>query len=162
MRFIVLFFSILMSGLIQAQPAQRMSADEIVDKLAPPAKTRSLGQRAFRLEPRKLDFQIGFDFDSTKIRPDSLPQLEEIARAMTADRLASLRFKVEGHTDAVGTASYNENLSDRRARSVVEFLKARGIDASRLEAEGKGMRELADSANPQSAVNRRVRIVTID
>jgi len=162
MRYLVFFLSVLMSGLIHAQPAQRISADEIVDKLAPPARTRSLGQRAFTLQPRKLDFQIGFDFDSAKIRPDSLPQLEEIARALTADRLMSVRFKIEGHTDAVGTASYNENLSDRRARSVVDFLKARGIDSTRLESEGKGMRELADPANPQSAVNRRVRIVTID
>ena len=143
-----------------------MSAEEIIEQLAAPpeqqVKTRSLAGRAFRLEPRKLDFQIGFDFDSASIRPESVPQLEEIARAMKAERLGAMRFRIEGHTDATGTAAYNESLSSRRARSVSDFLQKLGISATRLEAEGRGMRELADHANPYSATNRRVRIVTID
>lgn len=147
------------------QAPRTLSAEEIVEQLAAPPeppRTRSLAARAFRLEPRKLDFQIGFDFDSAKIRPESGPQLEEIARAMKAERLASVRFRIEGHTDATGTAAYNESLSDRRAKAVSDFLQRLGISASRLEAEGRGMRELADQANPRSAANRRVRIVTID
>jgi outer membrane protein OmpA-like peptidoglycan-associated protein len=160
-RFLLLLIT-LASVAVQAQPTRTLSADEIVEQLAAPPRTRSLGQRAFRLEPRKLDFQIGFDFDSARIRSDSVPQLEEIVRAMNADRLASIRFRIEGHTDGVGTAVYNEALSDRRAKAVVEFLQSRGVVTSRLEAEGKGMRELADPANPQAAINRRVRIVTID
>jgi outer membrane protein OmpA-like peptidoglycan-associated protein len=160
-RFLLLLIT-LASMAVQAQPTRTLSADEIVEQLAAPPRTRSLGQRAFRLEPRKLDFQIGFDFDSARIRSDSVPQLEEIVRAMNAERLASIRFRIEGHTDGVGTAVYNEALSDRRAKAVVEFLQSRGVFTSRLEAEGKGMRELADPANPQAAVNRRVRIVTID
>jgi outer membrane protein OmpA-like peptidoglycan-associated protein len=162
MKFLCIILVMLMPAIGHAQAAQKMSAEEIVEQLSPAFKTRSLSQRAFRLEPRKLDFQIGFDFDSAKVRPDSVPQLEEIARAMNAERLASVRFKIEGHTDAVGTSAYNDNLSDRRARSVVDFLKSKGVDPQRLEAEGKGMRDLADSANPRSAINRRVRIVTID
>lgn len=150
---------------VQAHDAPALRADEIIERLAPPAeasRTRSLGARAFRLEPRKIDFQIGFDFDSARIRGDSAPQLEEIARAMNAARLADIRFRIEGHTDATGAAAYNDALSERRARSVVDFLHARGVSAARLEAQGKGMRELADPANPGAAVNRRVRIVTLD
>ncbi len=147
-----------------AEPVKPISADEIVDRLAPPggARTRALSTRAFKLEPRKLDFQIGFDFDSARIRAESTQQLDEIARAMATERLLAVRFRIEGHTDGVGTADYNESLSHRRARAVVDFLKAAGIDGARLEFAGKGMRELADPSNPQAAVNRRVRIVTLD
>lgn len=152
-------------ALAQNSAAQTLRADDIVERLAPPAdtvRTRSMGARAFRLEPRKLDFQIGFDFDSARIGAESAPQLDEIAKAMSAERLAATRFRIEGHTDATGTSAYNDSLSERRARAVVEFLQARGIAVSRLEAEGKGMRELADPNNPGAAANRRVRIVTLD
>ncbi len=147
-----------------AQPSNALKAEEIIERLAaPPAsRTRSLGTRAFKLEPRMIDFQIGFDFDSARIRPDGIAQLEEIARALQAERLAELRFRVEGHTDAAGTATYNDSLSERRARAVVEFLAARRIDVERLKPEGRGMRDLAEPGNPLSAANRRVRIVTID
>lgn len=147
-----------------AQPIPALKAEEIIERLAPPPapRTRSLGTRAFKLEPRTIDFQIGFDFDSARIRPDSIAQLDEIARALQAERLSELRFRVEGHTDAAGTAAYNDSLSERRARAVVEFLTARHIDADRLKPEGRGMRELAEPRNPLSAANRRVRIVTID
>jgi OOP family OmpA-OmpF porin len=164
MRRLIILLITAVSISAQAQPSKPIGADEIVDRLAPPpaARTRSLGQRAFRIEPRTLDFQIGFDFDSAKIRPDGISQLEEIVRAMNAERLKGIRFRIEGHTDAVGTAAYNEALSDRRARAVMDFLRTQGVVASRLEAEGKGMRELADPSQPNAAVNRRVRIVTID
>lgn len=168
MKKLSFIFAALMASslvLVQNSAAQALRADEIVERLAPPAdtvRTRSLGARAFRLEPRKLDFQIGFDFDSAKIRAESAPQLEEIAKAMSTERLAATRFRIEGHTDATGTVAYNDSLSERRAKSVVEFLQTRGIALSRLEAEGKGMRELADPNNPGAAVNRRVRIVTLD
>jgi len=152
-------------SLAQAPGPRHLSADEIVEKLAPrpEVRTRSMGgSRTLRVEPRQVDFQIGFDFDSARIRPDSIAQLEDLVRAMRADQLATQRFRIEGHTDAAGTPAYNEDLSQRRARAVLDFLVARGISIDRLMAEGRGMRELIDTANPLSAENRRVRVVARD
>ena len=98
---------------------------------------------------------------SVGAQPSRTLSADEIVE-QNAERLASIRFRIEGHTDGVGTAVYNDALSDRRAKAVVEFLQARGVGVARLEAEGKGMRELADPSNPKAAANRRVRIVTID
>jgi outer membrane protein OmpA-like peptidoglycan-associated protein len=81
---------------------------------------------------------------------------------MRADQLSTQRFRIEGHTDAAGTPSYNEDLSQRRALAVLDFLVARGVRVDRLAAEGRGMRELLDAANPLSAENRRVRVVARD
>lgn len=145
------------------QSLKPMLSNEIVERLAPPAvRSRSIRERGFSLEPRKIDFEINFDFDSARIKTDSLPQLEEIARAMAEERLSQVRFRVEGHTDGVGTTAYNDDLSSRRARAVVDFLKTKGIRADRLEAEGRGMRELVDRENPKAASNRRVRVVAMD
>jgi outer membrane protein OmpA-like peptidoglycan-associated protein len=68
---------------------------------------------------------------------------------------------VEGHTDAKGSARYNEELSARRARSVVEFLQGKGVSVERLQAQGKGFSELLNKEQPEAAENRRVRIVTV-
>jgi len=151
-------------ALAQSPAPRHLSADEIVEKLAPrpEVRTRSMGSRTLKVEPRQIDFQIGFDFDSAQIRSDSVGQLEDLARAMRADRLTTLRFRIEGHTDAAGTPAYNEDLSQRRARAVLDFLAARGVGFERLAAEGRGMRELLDTTNPLSAANRRVRVVARD
>ena len=51
-----------------------------------------------------------------------------------------LIIEVAGHTDFVGTEPYNQKLSERRARSVVAYLRSKGIDPSRLRAKGYGKR----------------------
>jgi len=81
---------------------------------------------------------------------------------MRTERLSELKFRIEGHTGAKGTAAYNEALSKRRAHTVVSCLSQRGIDTARLQPEGKGLRELSNTVGPPSALNRRVSIVTMD
>jgi outer membrane protein OmpA-like peptidoglycan-associated protein len=68
------------------------------------------------------------------------------------------RIRVEGHTDNVGGKSYNQDLSQRRARAVVRALVQRGIAAGRLEAQGYGFdRPVASNATAAGrAKNRRV------
>ncbi|TIP38908.1 MAG: OmpA family protein, partial [Mesorhizobium sp.] len=60
-----------------------------------------------------------------------------------------------GHTDATGTDSYNQGLSQRRAQSVAAFLEANGVESARLEAIGLG-KSHPRVANPYDPVNRRV------
>jgi outer membrane protein OmpA-like peptidoglycan-associated protein len=140
---------------------ENLSVDSMVEKLAPAPKTRSLTRNLVPTQA-KLDLTIHFDFNSDKLQDRSKPLLDNLASAMKNDRLSELKFRVEGHTDAKGTAAYNEALSKRRADAVVVYLSANGVYAERLRAEGKGFRELFDSANPQAESNRRVTIVSID
>jgi outer membrane protein OmpA-like peptidoglycan-associated protein len=110
----------------------------------------------------KIDLTVHFDFNSDKIQDRSKPLLDKVVQVMTDQRLDALRFRVEGHTDAKGGAAYNDSLSKRRADAVVIYLAQQGVQTARLKAQGKGFRELADSADPSSALNRRVTIVSLE
>jgi outer membrane protein OmpA-like peptidoglycan-associated protein len=141
-----------------AQPATP-GVEDMVRALTPQARTRSLAGSTRNLQPM-LDLTIHFDFDSATVRAESKKPLQDLAQALQDGRLASFRFQVEGHTDAQGTAAYNDSLSERRAQAVVGFLSAEGVGVERLQPVGKGFRELLDAADPKSAKNRRVRILT--
>jgi outer membrane protein OmpA-like peptidoglycan-associated protein len=144
------------------QPRSDVSVEELVQALTPPARTRSLNARNLRVEPARIDLTVNFDFDSARLKDDSKPQLERLAEALRNERLMSLRFQVEGHTDAQGTASYNDALSAKRADAVVGFLTQAGVERERLQPLGKGFRDLLDPSDPKAAKNRRVRILTLE
>ena len=146
---------------VSAQPRADASVEEIVQALTPQPKTRSLG-RNMKVEPAKIDLTINFDFDSAKLKEESKPQLERLAQALKTERLATLKFQIEGHTDAQGTAAYNDALSTRRAASVVSFLSQSGVEPQRLQSVGKGFTDLLEPSDPKSPKNRRVRILTLD
>ena len=106
---------------------------------------------------------IYFEGQSDSVSGASRPLLDELAR--TLQRLpAHKRVRVEGHTDDAGNPEHNIDLSYRRARAVVEYLKARGVPASRLDYAGYGgQRPLADNRTPEGrALNRRVQFSLID
>ncbi len=100
--------------------------------------------------------QVHFATGRWRILPDSYELLNEVADAIRSS--PKLRVRVEGHTDNVGGASFNEKLSQHRAESVVEYLIERGIDADRLIARGYGFsRPIASNATRIGrAKNRRV------
>jgi outer membrane protein OmpA-like peptidoglycan-associated protein len=138
------------------------TVDELLDKLAEPASgTRTRSLRNLQLKPRAVDLSIGFDYDSATIQPGSRVLLESLATALQHERLIAQRFTVEGHTDAKGSATYNQRLSTRRAQAVVAFLSERGVNVDRLQAQGKGFTELLDPQRPFAAENRRVRITVL-
>jgi outer membrane protein OmpA-like peptidoglycan-associated protein len=109
-----------------------------------------------------LSLSIQFDFDSARIRPESLVALGNLAAALGSAALLPSKFVIEGHTDAKGSAEYNRKLSDQRAAAVKDLLVAKGIDGARLVSVGKGSSELANASAPQAAENRRVKIVNLD
>ena len=141
-----------------AQLVQQASTEDLIDKLTPPApKTRSLG-RNIAPKPVTIDLSINFDFDSANLQASSKPLLDNLAAAMNSERLASLKFRVEGHTDAKGKAEYNQELSARRALAVQNYLISQNVANDRLQAEGKGFSELLLPEKPLASENRRVRI----
>ena len=144
-------------------PIKNATANDLVEKLAPAEgqpKTRSLGNRNIVPQPKSIDLVIQFDLDSAKLKPDSKPLLNSLVEAMKNDRLAAIKFKIEGHTDAQGSEQHNLKLSQSRADSVTAYLTSQGVDKERLVGEGKGFSELLVPDKPKAAENRRVRITT--
>ena len=145
-----------------AQPLGSASVDQLVQQLAPSEapKTRSL--RNLSVAPKSVDLVVHFDFDSASLQDSAKPLLDNLASAMKSDRLVSLKFNVEGHTDAKGTEAYNLNLSQKRAQSVVRYLVDHGVEPDRLSGSGKGFSELLYPDQPQAPENRRVRVTALN
>lgn len=103
-----------------------------------------------------------FDFDRSTIRADAVPILQPLLDMMLAD--PGMRIEIEGHTDWVGSDAYNEGLSERRARAVVDWLAARGVSRERLSADGRGESEpIATNATAAGRqMNRRVEVRRMD
>ena len=105
-------------------------------------------------------FGVFFDTGSAKIKPESAPVLEEIAKLL--NHRTGLKLLVVGHTDNQGAFEMNMNLSSQRANSVVRYLVERhAIDSSRLQSAGVGyLAPVASNDSPEGrAKNRRVELV---
>lgn len=95
-----------------------------------------------------------FEQGKSELNDDAKLALHDLAKVLKANQ--ELRLRIEGHTSAEGDASTNNRLSEERAQAAVDFLvNKEGIEASRLEAVGKGSSEPKDPSNPTSDVNRR-------
>ncbi|GAB3228664.1 OmpA family protein [Hymenobacter seoulensis] len=79
---------------------------------------------------------IFFDFDKATLRKESTGELERLQKLLV--ETPALRLEISGHTDNVGNASYNKDLSQRRAKTVVDYLVSKGIAQSRLTFAGYG------------------------
>ena len=105
---------------------------------------------------------ILFDVDKATLKADLKTSLARVAGILSVYQ--ELNVSVEGHTDNTGSAEHNRKLSEQRAKNVLEFLVAQGIDASRLTAKGYGMTmPVADNATKEGRQkNRRVDLVIKD
>jgi len=79
---------------------------------------------------------IFFDYDKATLRDASRNELERLIKLLNEN--PTLRIEISGHTDTQGDATYNQKLSENRAKAVVEYLVRAGISASRLEYKGYG------------------------
>ncbi|WP_165699384.1 OmpA family protein [Hymenobacter jejuensis] len=98
---------------------------------------------------------IFFDFDKATLRKESTSELERLQKLLT--ETPALRLEISGHTDNVGNAAYNKDLSQRRAKAVVDYLIGKGIDKGRLTFAGYGdTQPVAPNTNKQGRqLNRR-------
>ncbi len=113
-------------------------------------------------EGKIVSYGIYFDVNSDKVKPESNGALNEIAKVLKEN--PDVRIKVVGHTDGDGDAAKNLDLSKRRAASVKnELSKTYGIEAGRIETDGKGETEpVAGNDNPANkAKNRRVEFIKL-
>jgi outer membrane protein OmpA-like peptidoglycan-associated protein len=105
-----------------------------------------------------LKNDILFDVDSAALKPEAIDQLTQVGDIIA--KYADDRIRIEGHADASGAASYNEQLSLRRADAVKRVLLGRGVQEAQITALGMGeVRPVADNANAAGrAKNRRVEL----
>ena len=103
-----------------------------------------------------------FEFGKSELTSQAGPRLDKLAEFLT--QFPNRKLLIEGYTDSVGSDSYNQDLSDRRAQAVRDALVQRGVDSSRITARGYGKAHpVADNASPEGrAMNRRVEIVIAD
>ncbi len=99
---------------------------------------------------------IFFDFDKATLKPESRSELERVYKLMS-EEVPNLKIELSGHTDDRGNAAYNQDLSERRAKAVVEYLTKKGIAAERFKTAGYGLTQPmvpnTNAANRQ--LNRR-------
>jgi outer membrane protein OmpA-like peptidoglycan-associated protein len=119
------------------------------------------GPVAMQPSERTVMLTINFNFDSHTIQPASYPLLNNLAIALTDERLHGSHFEINGHTDITGRLGYNIGLSFMRAGAVMDYLAAHGVPPQLMQPQGFGPLQLLDPANPRSGVNRRVEIVAI-
>ncbi|MCH2225827.1 MAG: OmpA family protein [Crocinitomicaceae bacterium] len=99
---------------------------------------------------------IFFDFDKSEIRPEHSEFLTRMIKVIKGH--SDLRVSVIGHTDSDGTHSYNDKLSERRAKAIIAYFKSFGVSEDRLEIEFKGERSPIDTNETSEGrqLNRRV------
>src|SRR3972149_6958530 len=102
---------------------------------------------------------VHFAFDSAQLTSEAKSRLDAAVAAINAN--PSDTVSIEGHTDSMGSDAYNSQLSQRRARAVVDYLVSKGVSASRLKAVGKGENHPVASNDTREgrAKNRRVEII---
>lgn len=112
-----------------------------------------------RIEEIEKNFNAAqFAQGKSELSEDAKFVLHDLAQEMK--KHPEVKLRIVGHTSAEGDPVFNQKLSLARAQAAVDFLISRGVDANRLEAEGKGSSELLDVDNPE--VNRRTEFIILD
>ena len=104
----------------------------------------------------RLDLGVLFAFDSTEITTAYAEKIKEVSDLLVAN--PDYTVMLEGHTDSIGSAKYNQGLSERRAAAVAKVLMENGVAANRISTVGYGKTQpIADNATKEGrAKNRRV------
>lgn len=108
----------------------------------------------------KITFNSGilFQFNSADLQAAARTNIENLAK--TLKKYKDTNILIEGHTDSVGTADYNQKLSERRANSVSAFAESLGVEPGRFTVKGYGFTQpVATNSTPEGRQqNRRVEV----
>lgn len=148
----------------QTDPAATEAEGKFVQSLRN-RRTRSLStaereQIAAIVEDKpKIDLEINFDYNSDRVSAKSLPSVQALGRALANPELRGSTFIVAGHTDAAGSDTYNQDLSERRADSIKHyFVEKSGIPAADLLTVGYGKSKLKDPTDACRSSTRKTRL----
>jgi OOP family OmpA-OmpF porin len=144
-------------------PAPRAAAPAAAPAPAPAAPAPAPAAAAPRPAAQKVTYAADtfFDFDKYVIKPEGKAKLDDLV-AKTKGIALEVIIAV-GHTDNIGSAEYNQGLSERRANAVKEYLVSKGIEKNRVYTEGKGMKSpiASNSTAEGRAKNRRTEIEVV-
>jgi outer membrane protein OmpA-like peptidoglycan-associated protein len=127
-------------------------------------KADKIRQALSQSKGKKVDLTVNFETDSSKIKSEGHVQIFEIANALRSEELKNARIRIEGHTDNVGSDTYNLDLSYRRAIAVVRVLAEEyNFSTDSFEVKGFGEEQpVSSNDNPDGrALNRRVTLVNL-
>ncbi|MFH1873717.1 MAG: OmpA family protein [Pseudomonadota bacterium] len=129
-----------------------------VVELPPPVEVEVVAE-----EKIVITQKVHFEFNQASIRPVSYPILDDVAHLLEINPQIK-KVRVEGHTDWIGSDAYNQQLSERRAQAVRDYLIQKGIAPDRLIAVGYGeMRPIADNNTTKGrARNRRTEFTVLE
>jgi OmpA-OmpF porin, OOP family len=139
------------SGVTENRPLPQIAQPVAAPPAEPPASVPAT-------EPGTVAFHINFAFNSAALPDSAHLMIDRVAELMK--ETPDLKLRIEGHTDATGSAEYNQVLSQERALSVGQYLAAQGIARARLILVGKGKTEPL-THNPYEPANRRVQFVRV-
>lgn len=109
-----------------------------------------------------IDLEITFDYNSANISSKAQPAVEALGKALSNADLKGSTFLVAGHTDAVGSDAFNQDLSERRADAIKKYLVDKfGIAGADLVTVGYGESQLKKPDVPNDPANRRVQVVNM-
>jgi OOP family OmpA-OmpF porin len=111
-----------------------------------------------------VNLNVDFATGSADLTPSARATLDQLGKALSSAQLSHYRFRIEGHTDTVGSAATNLTLSQQRAQAVAAYLEQTyGISPSRLDTVGMGEQGLLVPTPPQTpnAANRRVEVINL-
>jgi outer membrane protein OmpA-like peptidoglycan-associated protein len=99
---------------------------------------------------------VNFETNSAILQPESFVELDKVAKFLSEN--PEVKILIGGHTDNQGTPEKNLTLSDNRAKSVMNYLISKGINAERLQSKGFGQTQpMADNSSEENKhLNRRV------
>jgi OOP family OmpA-OmpF porin len=132
-------------------PRRAYSAGKGV-KTAAPVANAGLG---------RADLRVSFVTGSAELTEAGQREAMKFMDALRSPALNGMRFRIEGHTDAVGNRDYNLDLSRRRAQAVVDYLAGKGADRARFDVAGYGFDRPLAGTSASAAANRRVEVVRI-
>jgi outer membrane protein OmpA-like peptidoglycan-associated protein len=130
---------------------------------APSTRTASTAPAAATEAP-SVSLSVQFATGSADLTPQARDTLDQLGKALSSSDLAQYRFRIEGHTDTVGSADYNKALSQQRADAVAGYLESKfGVKSDRLQAVGMGEQGLVVHTPPNTPndKNRRVAVVNL-
>ncbi|WP_304562980.1 OmpA family protein [Sphingomonas immobilis] len=137
----------------QVRRPGRTEVAEATTSRRPSVESVGRGQRA--------DLSIGFEFGSDRMTDSGVATAKIFQQSLMSPALSGKRFLIEGHTDSVGDAARNLDLSRRRAQAVADYLIGHGVDSSRLEVKGRGSEEPLAGHRKADPANRRVEAALI-
>src|SRR6476660_3386813 len=105
-----------------------------------------------------FDSGILFDFNSDVLKPAARTNLDNLAANLAS--FGDSKLMLVGHTDSVGTAQYNQTLSEKRAQSVANYLVMKGVPSTRVVSAGRGESEPVQTNDTDAgrSANRRVEV----